>query len=244
MVPNRMGVLMQLRWIRTSEGLDAVAEELTFTASILESEEQSKEFASMVREKIGAVDKVRSGQIEASREEVAAHAAVASADSRLDMWITAFDRTLKDVVRGDIKAPLYQRYFNTAPWTFVRMALEAEISRVRGWVDSLASEPDQRLKDLGAQLPAIIAQGEAALERRRKATSARGDHRVRSITSIIEEINVMRAALYGQLTTRAAEAGLPLDWPGHFFRRSSRSKEEAPTEVPEKQPDPTTKPVS
>lgn len=235
---------MQLRWIRSSEGLDSVAEELTFTASILESEEESKEYAPAVREKIGQLDKVRSGQIEASREEVAAHAAVTSADTRLDMWITAFDRTLKDIVRGDTKAPLYLRYLNSAPWTFVRMALEAEISRVRGWVDSLASEPNQKLKDMGAQLATIIVQGEAALDRRRKAASARGDHRVRSITSIIEEINVLRAALYGQLSTRAAEAGLPLDWPSHFFRKSSRTKEDPPAETTNKKPEPAPKPAT
>jgi hypothetical protein len=118
------------------------------------------------------------------------------------------------------------------------MALEAEIARVRGWVDSLASEPHPKLKEMGAQLPAIIAQGEAALERRRKAANARDDHRVRSITSIIEEINVARAALYGQLSSKAASAGLPLDWPSHFFRKSSRAKDEAPAETSETKPTP------
>jgi hypothetical protein len=235
---------MKMRLIRSSEGLDTVAEELTFTASILESEEHGKEYAPAVREEIGKVDKVRSGQIEASREEVAAHAAVASADTRLDVWITAFDRTLKDVVQGDTKAPLYRRYFSAAPWTFVRMALEAEMARVRGWVDSLASEPNQKLKDMGAQLATLITQGEAALERRRKAENARDDHRVRSITSIIEEINTRRAALYGQLASKAAEAGLPLDWPSHFFRRTSHIKEATPAASADPKPDPTTKPAA
>jgi hypothetical protein len=93
-------------------------------------------------------------------------------------------------------------------------------------------------------LATIIALGEAALERRRKAANARGDHRVRSITSIIEEINVLRAALYGQLSTRAAEAGLPLDWPSHFFRKSSRAKDETPAVTPEQKPDPAPKPAA
>lgn len=104
------------------------------------------------------------------------------------------------------------------------MGLESEISRVRGWVDSLASESNQSLKDQGTRLATLITRGEAALDRRRKAASARGDHRVRSITSLIEQINTTRAALYGQLASKAAAAGLPLDWPNRFFRKSARAK--------------------
>ena len=58
------------------------------------------------------------------------------------------------------------------------------------------------------------------------AAGARGDHRVRSVTSLIEEINTTRAALYGQLATKAAAADLPLDWPSRFFRKSARTKNE------------------
>ena len=75
-----------------------------------------------------------------------------------------------------------------------------------------------------ARLATLITQGEAALDRRRKAAGARGDHRVCSITSLIEEINTTHAALYGKLATKASEAGLPLDWPSRFFRKSARTK--------------------
>lgn len=40
----------------------------------------------------------------------------------------------------------------------------------------------------------------------------------------IEEVNTTRAALYGKLATKAAEARLPLDWPGRFFRKSTRAR--------------------
>jgi hypothetical protein len=217
---------MIIRTIRDSESLDFVAEELLFTESRLASDEHGKEFAPVANGLITEVDQVRSGQVSASRDEVAAQAAVSAADDQLDDWIESFSRALKDVVRGDTQAPLYKRYFTSAPWTFIRMGLESEISRVRGWVDSLASEPNQSLKDQGARLATLITQGEAALDRRRKAAGARGDHRVRSITSIIEEVNVTRAALYGKLATKAAEVGLPLDWPSRFFRKSTRAKNE------------------
>jgi hypothetical protein len=215
---------MIIRTIRDSESLDSVAEELLFTSSRLDSDEHGKEFAPAVTTLIAQVDLVRTGQVGASRDEVAAQAAVSAADDLLDDWIQSFSRTLNDIVRGDTQSPLYKRYFTAAPWTFIRMGLESEISRVRGWVDSLASESNPSLKDLSARLATLIAQGEAALDRRRKAASARSDHRVRSITSLIEEVNATRAALYGQLATKATETGLPLDWPGRFFRKSGRAR--------------------
>lgn len=230
---------MNILMIRDSASLDTVAEELLFTSSRLDSDEHGKEFAPMVTEQIAQVDQVRKGQVSASRDEVAAQAAVSAADDRLDDWIESFGRNLKDVVRGDMQAPLFKRYFTTAPWTFIRLGLESELSRVRGWTDSLASEPNQSLKDMGARLTTLIAQGEAALDRRRKAANARSDHRVRSITSIIEEVNATRGALYGKLATKAAEVGLPLDWPSRFFRKSTRAKAQPAEPTDDSNPDET-----
>lgn len=218
---------MIIRTIRDSESLDSAAEELVFTSSRLSSDEHAKEFAPAVDGLLAQVDQVRSGQVGASRDEVAAQAAVSAADDQLDDWVASFDRVLKDVVRGDTQSPLYKRYFTAAPWTFIRMGLESEISRVRGWVDSLASESNQSLKDQGTRLATLITQGEAVLDRRRKAASARSDHRVRSITSLIEEINTTRAALYGKLASKAAEVGLPIDWPSRFFRKAARARSES-----------------
>ena len=42
--------------------------------------------------------------------------------------------------------------------------------------------------------PAIIAQGDQALEQRRKAAATRADHRVRNITALIEDINSAHVA--------------------------------------------------
>ena len=114
------------------------------------------------------------------------------------------------------KSPRYRRYFANAPWTYIRMGLESELSRVRGWVGSLDGEPEASLKEHGQKLTALIANGDAALEQRRKAVSSRSDHRVRSITSLIEDINAARGALFGNLASKAAQAHLPIDWPGAY----------------------------
>ena len=99
-------------------------------------------------------------------------------------------------MRGNTESPRYRRYFADAPWTYVRLSLESEISRVGGWPDSLAGEPEQSSKDRGAILTKLIAQRQAALDQRRKAVAVRKDHR------------------------------LPIDWPSRFFRGASRPKEE------------------
>jgi hypothetical protein len=222
--------------LREDEPLDSVWEELVFTESRLRGDEQAKEFTPVVVNLIVRVDDVRSGQLSTRREEVAAQAAVGAADDQLDDWIKAFDRALSDVVRGDKQSPRYRRYFMAAPWTFIRLGLESEVLRVRGWVDSLATEPEQTLKDFGARLAELITLGEAALEQRRKAVSARSDHRVRAITSLIEDVNAARGALYGNLATKAGQAHLPLDWPSRFFKRSMRTPKAEDVPVPSPAP--------
>ena len=62
------------------------------------------------------------------------------------------------------------------------------------------------------------------IHRRRNTAGARADHRVRSMTSLIEQIATRRVALYGQLASKAAAVGFPLDWPNRFFRKSARAK--------------------
>lgn len=220
---------MVIRTLRDSEPLESYGEELLFTEARLKSDEKAKEFVALITELLAKVDGVRTDQVGAWREEIAAQAAVSSADNQLDDWIRAFDRALKDVVNGNLESPRYGRYFSSAPWTFIRLGLENEISRVRGWIDSLASEPEPTLKTFAVSLARVIAIGEAALEQRRKAVSSRSDHRVRSIASLVEEINATRAALYGSLAKKALAANLPSDWPSRFFRRSSRGKDAEPT---------------
>ena len=223
---------MVIRTLRDSEPLESYGEELLFTEARLKSDEAAKEFAAPITELLAKVDLVRTDRGGAWREEIAAQAAVSSADYLLDDWIRSFDRSLKDVVNGNVQSPRYRRYFSSAPWTFVRLGLENEISRVRGWIDLLASEPEPALKTLAVSLAKVIAVGDAALVQRRRAVNSRSDHRVRSIASLVEEINATRTALYGNLAKKALAANLSNDWPGRFFRRSSRGRDDDLTPTP------------
>ena len=71
-------------------------------------------------------------------------------------------------------------------------------------------------------LNSVIAPPVAALEGRRKAAALRSDHRVRSIASLIDDINNARLSLYGNLARKAAELRLPRNWPDRFFQHASR----------------------
>ena len=93
------------------------------------------------------------------------------------------------------------------------------------------------MQALAARLRQQIAQGEQALDQRRKAATGRADHRVRSITTLVDDINGARLSLFGSLTKKAAEARLPRDWPGRFFQHTTRVAKADPV-APGPQPAP------
>jgi hypothetical protein len=212
---------MVLRSLRDSESLDSIWEELVFMESRLSGDENGKEFAPTISGLIARLDGMRNGQYSTWREEVAAQAAVTAVDDQLADWIRTFGIALTNLLGGEMQSPRFKRYFTAAPWTVIRLGLESELGRVRGWVNSLANEPEQVLKDLGIRLRKLVEQGDIAVERRRKAASMRIDHHVRSITSLIDDINGARISLYITLSQRAIDLHLSSEWSIRFFRRTA-----------------------
>lgn len=213
---------MAIRTLRDSDSLDSIWEDLVFTEARLLGDDRAKEFAPTIATLLGRLEQVRGGQLGTWREEVAAQAFVSTIDDQLDDWIRALDTALLGVVAQDTQSARYRRYFSATPSSIIRLGLESEIARVRSWADSLATEQESNLKELGARLSKLIEQGDQAIERRRKAATSRTDHRVRAITSLIDDINGARLSLFGTLTKMAAEQRLPSDWANRFFRRTTR----------------------
>jgi hypothetical protein len=113
------------------------------------------------------------------------------------------------------------------------------MDRVRGWGESLLSEPE--LKAMAEKLRAEVAQGEAALENHRKAAALRSDHRAREIATLVDDINNARLSLYGILAKKAADLKLPRNWPDRFFQHTARTvkpepESTAPTTTPAQTP--------
>jgi len=219
---------MAARTLSEESSLDSTWGEMVFTEARLTGDSNAKEFAPLFTELRGRLEQVRSGQMGAWREELVAQAAVTAADNALDDWVHALDVALTHLVAGDTQSPRFRRYFATAPSLIIRMGLESELGRVRGWTDSLASEPEKELQDFGTKLRTIVAQGDAALEARRKAAASRTDHRVRSISTLVDDINNARLSLYGMLAKKAADLRLPRDWPDRFFQHTTRSAKTEP----------------
>lgn len=230
---------MAIRTIQDNESLDSIWEELVFTEARLLGDEHSRALAPTMAELLGRLEQVRSGQLGVWREEVTAQATVEAADDQLDDWVRALDTALLSVVAQDTQSPRYRRYFAIAPSLIIRLGLESELGRVRAWADSLCTEPEPALQQLGAQLRTLVAAGDQALERRRKAATTRTDHRVRVITSLIHDINGARLSLYGVLMQKAAELRLPHNWANRFFRRTIRTAKAQPVQpAPVAQPAP------
>jgi len=204
------------------QSLDSTWADLTFTEARLLGDPNARELAPPFTQLRQRTEEVRGGQFGTWREEVVAQAAVTAADDALDDWVHDLDVALKHLVAGDTESPRYRRYFSAAPSLVIRMGLETQLGRVRAWADSLSSEKEAELKALGERLRTLVAQGDAALEGRRKAAALRSDHRVRSIASLIDDINNARLSLYGNLARKAAELRLPRNWPDRFFQHASR----------------------
>lgn len=225
-----------LATLSQDRSLSSTWEDLTFTEARLLGDANVRELAPMFTELRKRLESVRNGQNDVWRDEVFAQAAVNAADDALDDCVHDLDLALKHAVSGDTSAPKYRRYFPEAPSSIIRMGLESELGRVRTWADSLSGEKEEELKALGARLGTLIAQGDAALAGRRKAGAARSDHRVRSIASLVDDINNARLSLYGTLARKAAELHLPRNWPDRFFQHGSRTAKAEPQPTPPVQP--------
>lgn len=212
--------------------IESYWEELVYTEARLAGDAQAQPYAPAFKDLLVRLGTVRDGQLAAWQEEVSAQAAVAATDDRLDDWVRALAKALLRAVRDDLKSPRYLRYFASSPSSIIRLGLETEIARVRGWTESLAGEPEKELQDLAAELRGIVTQADQVIERRRQAAASRSDHRVRVITSLIDDINSARLSLYGSLTKQAADQGLPRDWPDRFFRHGTRAAKDEPASAP------------
>jgi hypothetical protein len=171
---------------------------------------------------------VSAGQQGTWREGLVAQAAIHNADDALDDWVRELALVLNHLLAGQTDSPRRRRYFSGPPSAIIRLGLENELARVRGWLDSLASEPEPELKAMADKLRIVIVQAEAALEGRRKAEALRSDHRARDIATLVDDINNARLSLHGILTKKAADLRLPRTWPDRFFQHNSRT---APTDA-------------
>jgi len=150
---------MTIPMLRETSSLESFSEELVFTETRLLVDDLAKELAPPITQLLARAREVREAQFGTRHDEVAAQAAVAAVDDQLDDLVRELGKTLLRVVNDDTRSPLYLRYFSYTPSAIIRLGLESEIARVRGWVDSLCSEPEAALQELGARLRKVRSIG-------------------------------------------------------------------------------------
>ena len=94
--------------------------------------------------------------------------------------------------------------------------LASQIKVLRPWPKALVSEPEESLQSLGSRLANDIATGDAADH---EWVTVAGD-RARNITSLIDDLNALRAGTLGRLITHGTRNKQPADWPRRFFYRA------------------------
>lgn len=213
---------MAIRTIEQDASLDEVWDILVWEEARLKMDKDAKDLAPEVAEHVTRWKLVHDGQREAWRAEISAQAAVSAGDDDLDDTTTAIDRELLHVA-GERSSPRYVRYFKKTRSDITRLGLESQLGVVREWPNSLKTEPEKGLQDLGARLAENVNAGDTAVGGRRTSAAATADHRVREIVRFIDDVNAARRTRYGVLIQRGESLGLAKDWPLRFFRRGTSS---------------------
>ena len=172
--------------------------------------------------------------------EIGAQAAVDEADDSLDDTTGEIVAEFRHIDRK-ASAPRLKRYLGTDTASgIVRLGLASQLKVVRPWPKALGSEPEGTLQSLGTRLANDIATGDAADHERVTVAGDRATHRARNITSLIDDLNALRASTLGRLITRGTKNKQPADWPRRFFYRA-RTQPTASGAEPAPSPDAPTK---
>ncbi len=225
-----------IRELTVDTSMATLWEELVYTWSRLHARSATRELAGVFEELIARAEKTELAQRGHWRSEALADAAVDLADEELDDVtddVVAEVRHADRKVEGDEGDAREERYLGSlTPGALIRLGLESQLKRVRAWVSSLESEPEEGLRKLGKRLAKVIASGDDAIQQRVDAAASRATHRAREITSLVADINAVRRDTYGALVRLANKTKRPKDWPERFFRRGAAPKTGAPKAPP------------
>jgi len=211
-----------IRTIAHDEPLDSVWEDLVYTEARLLSDPRTRDLAPGHTELLTALETVRVGQYTVWRGEIFAQAKVDTLNFAVDRFTETFGRKLFVAEKGERKGPRWKRYFPSSVSSMVRLALERQLTKVRGWPASLKGEPEPELQADGPEFARLVTEGDAAVQGRFDAAGKRNDHRVREIVALIDDVNAARLSALGRLLQRAVKNGLSKDWAESFFRKSQR----------------------
>ena len=109
--------------------------------------------------------------------------------------------------------------------------LESELTVVRAWPDSLATEEEPALQAQAAPLREAVTAGDAAVAERAKAQNTRRDFMARDKAKLVDGLNDLRTELHAELARKVVPNKLARTWPDSFFRRGTSAKSEKGVEA-------------
>ncbi len=211
-----------VRTIQHSESLDGVWEELIYSEARLLGDPLTRDLAPAFAERLATLETVRAGQYAVWRGEIVVQATVDTENLSLDGTTEGFGVKLFAAEDGKRGSARWKRYFPTSVSDTVKLALERQLARVRGWAASLRGEPEPELVAYADSFARHVVAGDAAVQGRIDAAAKRNDHRVREIVALIDDVNALRLGTLGRLLQRAVKNGKSREWAESFFRRSQR----------------------
>jgi hypothetical protein len=216
------------RELQPADSLDQHWEDSTYIYVALLANSLTEKLAADWLALIVEVEDCWKGQRACWREEMAAQARVVIANYLLDNLAEEIsadkindlrkkNKGWKDkAARESAEYKLYLRKLKL--FELVKMGLENQLHEMQHWPELLTLEPEEDLKARAEPLRALLVQGRAAVESRRKAQAATALHRVGSINALVKRLNHERGALYAALLTIAQQNGESAGWADTFYR--------------------------
>lgn len=204
--------------IDPSMTLDVIEEDVLYTRAALQADPDAADLLPMTDDWLGWVDSARKVEREAREAEVNADALRGVANARLDGACTAFADELEHALKKDRSAPRYKQFFADPASVFVRKALSAQITTVKGWLKVSKDEVLTRHKD---GLERWSNSASAALEATAGTALVRGRSWIAK-EQLCEDLTRARDGLHHALTGRGHQRMLPRGYANVFFRSSYR----------------------
>lgn len=130
----------------------------------------------------------------------AARVQVAVANTLLDGFVEEHRSTLRMLVRDDLSAPLYQRYYGSPTAAEVRrMSLEPQVKAMTPFVASMKAASEPQLVALAKKLEKLLQRSSDALLAVQEAQRQRDDFEAKERAPLVDAVNGERRSLFGEL---------------------------------------------
>lgn len=192
--------------------------DLTYHEAALLADDDAKHLAPAVSKALDDFDAVFKIDLDTRRGVLKANAKSSVADAHLNERIRKLHSAALFLVNQVRKRPEFNSLFSESIDKVIRFALKRQVDVAEKLVETLGLKiysDDFRTAHVGA-LQTLVTKGRTILGEVRSAELARTEARL-DIRAWKDDVNALRLANYGELTTIAATTGRQKDWVEAFY---------------------------